>query len=122
MPGVKNKLTHERHTIVPIGLLNEQNIPKKLAVAMIGKIVSRPSHSLKRSCGIKPKPCLPNQVERSVGDGDIFFYDRSVPTPPAELLPKDKSRIPETQKIFKLIRIHYIFPISSGMLKKEGCR
>ena len=98
MPCIEEKLPDDRLRVIAIGTLDEEHVRKRSRVAREGEAVGIATAPFALTRIRKPKPRVPDEIERDVGRGEIFFECRSVAGPRREPLTEHEGVIAQTQR------------------------
>ena len=122
MPGVEQELAHQRLAIGTVGLFDQQEIAEAAGIAQIGEIVGAVAPALDLAGKTEPELRLADQVERDIGNGDIFFQHRRMAAPFGNPVAEDEAIVAHAQREFEQRvaaldgdRRHHMCPTSSGM-------
>ena len=126
MPGIEQELTHEGAPEIAVGQFHQQQVAEIPDVAQKGQIVGALPLVLNLGGIAQPHLGLSDQVERGIGQRDIFFQHRRMAAPFRNPVAEDQRVVAHPQQElhqFVLVHIrHHICPASSGMSKNVGWR
>jgi hypothetical protein len=105
---------------IPVRLLNEQRVTERARIAQEREVVGAPAFSFNLARQAELEFGLADQVERDIGERDVFFEDRRMPAPGADAMGEDRRLIAHAEREFEKRHIcfhrrRHMCPTSSGM-------
>ena len=126
MPAVEQELAQDGLAEIAIGLLHQQHVAEVPDVAQHGKVIRAAALAFNLSRKAQPHLRLPDEVQRDIGQRDIFLQRRRVAAPFADPVAQHEGVVAHPAQKFEQLALvhlrHHMAPTSSGMSKKVGWR
>lgn len=118
VPGVEVELPRHRVSVVPVGLLHEDDVAEVPDVALVRQRIRIPSLAFQFSGVSEPELRLADQVQSHIRQGEVFFEHGPMAAPLGQSVRQDQRVVAEPEQILDTwvsLLAHYIAPTSSGM-------